>query len=141
MEAQLLSGFNVRVYAVCVKNGSLLTMVEPFIGKMVRKLPGGGLEFGEGPVDCLHREFMEELNVRIHVRSSFFIQEHFVPSLVKDNKQILMLYFLVDIINWEEHDIMDPVIQKAEWVPLTKDCPLSLPVDKLMYEKLLTQFS
>lgn len=134
-----LNGFNVRVYAVCVRNNQLLTLVEPFAGNMVRKLPGGGLEFGEGPKDCLEREFMEELNLTIRVTAPFFIQEHYVPSLVKNNKQIVMLYFLAEIIDEAQLQINDPNIQAVEWVTIGPECPMTLPVDKAMYASLLEQ--
>ena len=136
---QELNGFNVRVYAVCVQDGQLLTLVEPFAGNMVRKLPGGGLEFGEGPVDCLHREFLEELNLEIEVQDAFYIQEQFVNSLVKNQKQIVMLYFKVKILNLEQMQILDPNIKAAEWVPINDECKLTLPVDQMMYRKLLAQ--
>lgn len=132
----MLDGFNVRVYGVCVQGGSLLVLNEPFMGHMVVKLPGGGLEYGEGPADCLVREFQEELGLDVVIKDSFYIQEEFVTSLAKDNKQIVMLYFLADIINPSDLVIKDKVIRKAEWLPVTEECPLTLPVDRQMYEKL-----
>ncbi len=132
----MLDGFNVRVYAVCLRDGKLLVLHEPFMGHLVVKLPGGGLEYGEGPVDCLVREFREELGLEVEVKESFYIQERFVPSLAKNNKQIVMLYFMADILNPEALEIKDSVILKADWVPVTEACPLTLPVDRQMYEKL-----
>lgn len=132
----MLNGFNIRVYAICLLNGKLLVLNEPFMGHMVVKLPGGGLEYGEGPADCLVREFREELGLEIAVGDSFYIQETFVPSLAKDNKQIVMLYFLATIRDPDSMEIRDKVIQKAEWLPVTEACPLTLPVDRQMYEKL-----
>src|SRR5690606_5008371 len=99
MEVQNLREFNVRVYALCILNNKLLTLKEAFAGKMVTKLAGGGLEFGEGTAECLKREFKEELNLQIEVGDAFYIQEHFVKSLAKDNKQLLMLYFYATILD------------------------------------------
>src|SRR5690606_2982439 len=106
METQNFKGFNIRVYALCIVNNQLLTLKEPFAGNMLVKLPGGGLEFGEGTADCLKREFKEELNLEITVGDAFYIQENFVPSLAKDGKQLLMLYFFATITNLNNLEII-----------------------------------
>jgi len=54
--------FNVRVYGLMIHDGAILTVEEPVRDRIIRKFPGGGLEFGEGILDCLKREFKEELN-------------------------------------------------------------------------------
>lgn len=140
MKKTQLKGFNVRVYAICIVNNKLLTLNEPFAGKLVTKLPGGGLEFGEGTTACLKREFKEELNVAINVEAPFYIQEHFVPSLAKDEKQLLMLYFLVTIIDLENLQILDPQIEAVNWVDLSDENPFNLPVDQIVFKKLQNQF-
>lgn len=132
-----INGFNVRVYAVCVQDKQLFTLREVHGSWDIIKLPGGGLEYGEGPVDCLKREFKEELNLDIEVLDAFYIQESYVPSIMKDNRQIVLLYFEVSIINLEALQFNDKAIVSAQWLPITADCPLSLPVDKMMYKKLL----
>ncbi len=119
METQNFKGFNIRVYALCIVNNELLTLKEPFAGNMVVKLPGGGLEFGEGTADCLKREFKEELNLEITVGDAFYIQEDFVSSLAKDGKQLLTLYFFATITNLNSLEIIDKNIQAVNWIPLT----------------------
>ena len=136
MEIQNLKGFNVRVYALCILNNKLLTLKEPFAGKMVTKLPGGGLEIGEGTVDCLKREFKEELNLQIEVNDVFYVQEHFVNSLANDNKQLLMLYFYATILNIDHLQILDTNIQEINWIAINGENPFSLPVDQLVFKKL-----
>ncbi|SEH65624.1 ADP-ribose pyrophosphatase YjhB, NUDIX family [Paenimyroides aquimaris] len=136
MEIQNLKGFNVRVYALCILNNKLLTLKEPFAGKMVTKLPGGGLEFGEGTAECLKREFKEELNLQIEVGDAFYIQEHFVKSLAKDNKQLLMLYFYATILDSDNLQILDTNIQEVSWIAIDGENPFSLPVDQLVFKKL-----
>jgi len=136
MEIQNLKGFNVRVYALCILNNKLLTLKEPFAEKMVTKLPGGGLEFGEGTAECLKREFKEELNLQIEVGDAFYIQEHFVKSLAKDNKQLLMLYFYATILDSDNLQILDTNIQEVNWIAIDGENPFSLPVDQLVFKKL-----
>lgn len=136
MEIQNLKGFNVRVYALCILNNKLLTLKEPFAEKMVTKLPGGGLEFGEGTAECLKREFKEELNLQIEVGDAFYIQEHFVKSLAKDNKQLLMLYFYATILDSDNLQILDTNIREVNWIAIDGENPFSLPVDQLVFKKL-----
>ncbi|MBS7321261.1 MAG: NUDIX domain-containing protein [Myroides sp.] len=133
---QHFKGFNVRVYAVCIVNQKLLTLTEPFAGKLVTKLPGGGLEYGEGTVDCLKREFKEELNIDITVGDVFYVQEDFITSLANDNKQLLTLYFFADILNLNDLKLLEIDIQKINWVSLKADNPFTLPVDQIVFNKL-----
>jgi len=141
METQNFKGFNIRVYALCIVNNEILTLKEPFAGNMVVKLPGGGLEFGEGTADCLKREFKEELNLEITVDDAFYIQENFVPSLAKDSKQLLTLYFFATIIDLHNLEIIDKNIQGVNWIPLTANNPFTLPVDKIVFNKLQSKLS
>ena len=141
METQNFKGFNIRVYALCIVNNEILTLKEPFAGNMVVKLPGGGLEFGEGTADCLKREFKEELNLEITVDDAFYIQEDFVQSLAKDGKQLLTLYFFATIIDLHNLEIIDKNIQEVNWIPLTANNPFTLPVDKIVFNKLQSKLS
>jgi len=141
METQNFKGFNIRVYALCIVNNELLTLKEPYAGNIVVKLPGGGLEFGEGTADCLKREFKEELNLEITVDDAFYIQENFVPSLAKDSKQLLTLYFFATIIDLHNLEIIDKNIQEVNWIPLTANNPFTLPVDKIVFNKLQSKLS
>ena len=58
------------------------------------KFPGGGLEFGEGPVDGLKREFMEECNVEVEVLRHFYTTDFFVKSAFNDS-QVISVYYVV----------------------------------------------
>lgn len=136
-EKQALMGFNVRVYGICVQNQKMLTLKEKYGNWDMLKLPGGGLEFGEGLVDCLKRECKEELNLEIKIGDVFYVQENYVPSLMNDQKQIVIIYFWMELLNREKLQIKDPHIEAIVWTPLTAFCPLTLPVDKMMYEKLV----
>ena len=53
--------FNIRVYGILINEHSQVLVTDELINaKEITKLPGGGLEFGEGTIDCIKREFMEE---------------------------------------------------------------------------------
>ncbi|MDE5429665.1 NUDIX domain-containing protein [Elizabethkingia meningoseptica] len=132
--------FNVRVYALCIEDQKILTLFESYAGEKLIKLPGGGLEFGEGIIDCLHREFMEELNVKIEVQEHFYIQEDFMQSRFRDNEQLLTVYYLVKIKDPENFRVLDSEIEKAEWLPISASNPFQLPIDHIVFEKAKEKF-
>jgi len=137
----MIDKINVRVYACAVKDKKVLTLFEEYAGVPLMKLPGGGLELGEGVLDCLHREFEEELNVKVEILEHFYTQEQFLTSRFRENEQLLTIYYLVRIINEEDFLIMDPCIEKAEWVDIdTPENPFPLPIDKIVFEKLKEKF-
>ncbi|OWK97184.1 NUDIX hydrolase [Kaistella haifensis DSM 19056] len=137
----MIDKFNIRVYAAAVKDKKVLVLHEEYAGEQLMKLPGGGLEFGEGLKDCLHREFEEELNVKINVLGHLYTQEEFLISRFRNNEQLLTVYYLVEIIDENEFLIMDPCIEKTEWIPIdTDENPFPLPIDKIVFEKLKKRF-
>ena len=133
----MIDKLNIRVYATVIKDEKVLVLHEEYAGEQLMKLPGGGLEFGEGVLDCLHREFEEELNVKINILGHLYTQDDFVVSRFRDNEQLLTVYYLVEIIDENDFLIMDPCIEKTEWIPInTDENPFILPVDKIAFEKL-----
>ncbi len=128
--------FNIRIYGLCLKDTQLLTLHELYVGKKLVKLPGGGLEFGEGAVACLKREFLEELNLKIENVAHFYTQEGFVQSLFNPNEQLFTVYYTCTILNESELEILEPSIEKTEWISLKKENPFQLPVDIKVFELL-----
>lgn len=137
----MVDKINIRVYAAAIKNGKVLALHEEYAGDQLMKLPGGGLEFGEGILDCLHREFEEELNCKIRILGHLYTQEEFLVSRFRANEQLLTIYYMVEIIDNDEFLIMDPCIEKIEWIPIDNDeNPFPLPIDKIAFEKLREKF-
>ncbi len=88
--------FNVRVYGILIQDNKLLVSDEYIKGMDITKLPGGGLEYGEGTIDCLKREFKEELNLEIDVKSHFYTTDFFVNSAFSQRNQLISIYYLVE---------------------------------------------
>lgn len=88
--------FNVRVYGILINEKHELLVADEYIrGNFYTKFPGGGLEFGEGTRDCLVREFMEELNLKIKVGDHLYTTDFFQMSAFAPNQQILSIYYYV----------------------------------------------
>lgn len=136
----MIDKINIRVYALCIKDGKILALHEEYAGDFLTKLPGGGLEFGESVIECLKRELQEELNLEIEVIEHFYTQDDFLVSRFRDNEQLLTIYYLAEIKNEEDLLILDPCIEKAEWISLDDDNPFLLPIDKRVFEMAKQKF-
>ena len=90
-----MKGFNVRVYGILIENNQVLVSDEHIKGMNITKLPGGGLEYGEGTIECVIREFKEELNLDIEVESHFYTTDFFVNSAFSINNQVISIYYTV----------------------------------------------
>ena len=133
----MIDKINIRVYAIYLnEKNELMALDERYAGEKLIKLPGGGLEFGEGTIECLHREFAEELNLKIEVLEHFYTQEDFLVSRFRENEQLLTIYYTVNILNLEDLNILDESIEKVKWISLHEENPLPLPIDKIVFEKL-----
>lgn len=87
--------FRIAVYGLLWQDNYLLFAREIIQGREVVKLPGGGMQFGEGTIDALKREFMEELNVDVEVLQHIYTTDFFVPSAFHSDYQVLAIYYLV----------------------------------------------
>lgn len=133
----MIDKINIRVYAIYLnEKNELMALDERYAGEKLIKLPGGGLEFGEGTIECLHREFAEELNLKIEVLEHFYTQEDFLVSRFRENEQLLTIYYTVNILNLDELKILDESIENVKWISLHEENPLPLPIDKIVFQKL-----
>ena len=137
----MIDKINVRVYATVLKDKKILSLHEEYVGEYLLKFVGGGLEFGESIIECLHREFEEELNLKIKNLEHFYTQEDFLVSKFRENEQLLTIYYLAEIVAEEDLIIRDSCIEKVEWISLeTDENPFPLPVDKIVFDLLKKRF-
>lgn len=99
--------FNVRVYFFLldrameqeriVPGTRVLLSDELLAGQDCTKLPGGGLEFGEGPADCARREAQEELGQDIDLGPLVHATRGFVRSAWRGEEQVLCHHYLATL--------------------------------------------
>ncbi|MBY0536227.1 MAG: NUDIX domain-containing protein [Chitinophagaceae bacterium] len=88
--------FNIRVYGILTnEKGEVLVSDEKIRGAYITKFPGGGLEFGEGTRDCLEREFLEEMNLKVRIDEHLYTTDFFQMSAFNPEHQIISVYYKV----------------------------------------------
>ena len=86
--------FNIRVYGILLDEKKRVLVSDEFIrGNYYTKFPGGGLEFGEGTRECLQREFMEEMNLRVDIGHHIYTTDFFQMSAFNPEHQIISIYY------------------------------------------------
>lgn len=89
-----MKAFNIRVYGILINEQQQVLVSDEYIrGSYFTKFPGGGLEFGEGTRDCLKREFMEEMNLAVHVGEHIYTTDFFQLSAFNPGHQIISIYY------------------------------------------------
>ena len=109
--------FVIRVYGICIHQDHLLVCDEYWFETHMTKFPGGGLEYGEGTIDCLKRESMEELGREAEVLSHFYTTDIFQPTRFIPGKQLISIYYLMKL---KEPDTL-PVSREAFGFKETKE--------------------
>ncbi|XCI75648.1 MAG: NUDIX hydrolase [Flavobacteriales bacterium] len=127
-----MNRLNIRVYGILEYRGKILLIEESYLQQIIVKFPGGGLNFGEGLIDALKREFLEELDLPIVIRSHFYTLDFFQPSAFCKQEQFLAIYYKVYTHDLYRLKILDPKIIRLYWTPLESldEDILTLPVDK-----------
>ncbi len=88
--------FNIRVYGILInENKQVLVSDELIRGSYITKFPGGGLEVGEGTRDCLQREFLEEMKLKIEVGNHIYTTDFYQRSAFNRDHQIISIYYSV----------------------------------------------
>lgn len=147
-----MSYFNVRVYGLLInQHNEVLVSDEEEYGFRFSKFPGGGLELGEGLIDGLKREFVEECEADVDVLSHFYTTDFYEKSAFNDS-QLISVYYLVkektplqlafkDTIY--DFDGEGELLQAFRWVKI-EDLDLesiTFKTDKTVAQLLKEQFS
>ncbi len=152
--------FNIRVYILLLdeRNNSVLLSDEIVDSEYITKFPGGGLEKGEGILDCLHREAMEELGQDVELIRQFHTSETFQASRYSPEDQIICVYYTCRLpcnsegrrlpafrVANRKFDFVE-IRDRAEsfrWQALSdlQVDDLSLPLDRQIVPRLIAEYS
>lgn len=143
-----INKFNIRVYGILFdENKRVLVSDENIHGQLITKFPGGGLEFGEGLSECVIREFMEETNQKISIKSHFYTTDFFQVSAFNAEHQIISVYYLVECktsgkikTSEQKFDFTENAsdAQSLRWIDFEEinADEFTLPIDKFVAEKI-----
>jgi 8-oxo-dGTP diphosphatase len=93
----MISMFNIRVYGILINEKRQVLVSDEFIrGAYITKFPGGGLEFGEGTRECLAREFMEEMGLKVKVADHIYTTDFYQQSAFNAAHQIISIYYFAE---------------------------------------------
>jgi len=145
--------FNIRVYGILIDSKQRVLVSDEYIrGNYFTKLPGGGLEFGEGTRDCLKREFKEETNLDVTIGEHIYTTDFFQISAFNNVDQIISIYYYVHAaepinlktstkpFDFTPEQVSDPKGESEsfrwiEWEDLTEET-VSLPIDKIVINQV-----
>jgi len=139
--------FNIRVYGILINDkDEILISDERRNGISFTKFPGGGLEWGEGTIDCLKREFMEELGIQVEVKDLIYCTDFFQESAWIKNDQLLSIYYRIDFdlknaLHFENYTLaLTEDAEKFRWLKRTNLHAevFTFPIDKKV-AKMLNQ--
>ena len=142
--------FNIRVYGLVINDREELLVTDEFrAGMKMTKLPGGGLNWGEGIHDCLKREFKEELNCSIDILEHFYTTDFFQISAFNNEHQLISIYYKVKITTPLLIPISNKIADLKEiegaqtfrWMPLKEldENKFTFPIDKKIAQMLHKQ--
>jgi ADP-ribose pyrophosphatase YjhB (NUDIX family) len=142
MNESEIRSFNIRVYGLIVnEKAEVLLSDEHLFDRNMTKFPGGGMHFGEGPVDCMKREAMEEFGQEVEIIGHFYTTHFFQRALFYTDQQLISIYYRVRLketprfrISDKPFDFVSPVngsisFRWAGIADLSKES-LSFPVDR-----------
>ena len=83
------------MYGLIINSNNEILISDEFqLNMRMTKFPGGGMEFGEGTIDCLKREAIEEFGQEIKVLDHFYTTDYFQPTEFYSKGQLVSIYYL-----------------------------------------------
>lgn len=146
--------FNVRVYGIMINEQRQVLVSDEYIrGRYYTKFPGGGLEFGEGTLECIRREWQEELAQEAEVIEHIYTTDFFQISAFDNHSQIISIYYLVrplsaftaPLLN-KPFDFTIPEgvtevegVRWVDWDAFSSDS-VTLPIDKVVADLVKVKY-
>lgn len=142
----------VRVYGLIINKKKEILLTDEYAMDMkMTKFPGGGLELGEGTIDTLHREALEEFGQDIIIKDHFYTTDFFQQAITRPEYQLLSIYYLADFKEKPKFKTTKKRFDFKElkngsisfrWkkIELIHDDEITLPIDKIVLKKIKNQY-
>ena len=135
-----IKSFNLRVYALIIEQEYILVSRELIMGKYLYKFPGGGLEYGEGLIEGLQRESMEEMNQNLKDIEHFYTTDFYQQSQFDSKDQIIAIYYKAKLTSKINNKLKVPIkdLPVFEWKKIIdfSEEDLHFPTDKFVFNLL-----
>jgi 8-oxo-dGTP diphosphatase len=143
-----ITKFNIRVYGLIISEyEEVLISYEMFHQEKLIKFPGGGMHFGEGTLDCLKREAVEELKQEIKIINHFHTTEEFIPTKFFSDRQLIAIYYLASLTEPAifkssnkpfDFEGEEDGLQSFSWIPIAtlNKIDFTFETDKIVAKKL-----
>ena len=134
--------FNIRVYGLFLNEKNEVLVTDEFqLDTQMTKFPGGGMKFGEGTIDCLRREMLEECNQQIESIEHFYTTDFYQKALFYADHQLISIYYKAKLVAPVQFKISTRAFdfnelkngnQSFRWVPIKNLNPddFTFPIDK-----------
>ena len=134
----------IRVYGILIsKKHEVLLSDEYQMDMKMTKFPGGGMETGEGAIDCLKREANEEFGQKIEIIKHLYTTDFYQEALFYPGFQLISIYYQIELEERPKFKISNVPFdfpemvnesQSFRWQPIDKlnEEYLTFPIDKKM---------
>lgn len=139
----MITSINLRVYGILVNDKKQVLVSDERIynhNMEVTKFPGGGLELGEGTIDCVVRECMEEIGIKVSVVEHLYTTDFFQQSAFDESHQLISIYYLIKPLEPLPVEVnngapvypqtVSEIFRFIDWDYFNEDV-MTLPVDKI----------
>jgi len=152
MEDLSINKFNIRVYGLVVNDKQQVLLSDEYqLDMKMTKFPGGGLIFGEGTIDCIKREAIEEFGQPVEVIEHFYTTDFFQKGYSVSGMQIISIYYFIKFIDEIRFKISDKLFdfpdmvngnQSFRWknIKNLKTQDVTFPIDKKVVELLKVKY-
>lgn len=144
--------FNIRVYGLFLNEKNEVLVTDEFqLNTKMTKFPGGGMKFGEGTIDCLRREMIEECNQQINSVEHFYTTDFYQKALFYDDHQLISIYYTAKFDDPIQFKISEQAFDFSElkngnqsfrWLAIKNINPedFTFPIDKHVANLLIKEF-
>ena len=144
--------YTLRVYMLILNEQTEILLSDEYLMEMkMVKFPGGGMEYGEGTIECLQREAMEEFGQKLTNIRHFYTTDYYQKAYFFKDHQLISIYYLADLSEKEMIRVSERPFdfpegkngqQSLRWVPLAEigEEDLTFPIDRKVLGMLKKQF-